>query len=161
MSVLIRSMKPSDVDAVLSIAAGLPQAPQWQRVGYEAALESADTGRRVMLVAEAAAAEPAGSGLAGFAVASMVPPEAELESIGVDAGYQRRGIGRELLARIVGACRARGCREIILEVRASNDAAQALYRAAGFRPAGRRTGYYSFPAEDALIFRRELVSGEK
>jgi len=156
MSVLIRNMKPADLDAVFSIATYLPQAPQWPRSGYDRALETAETGRRIALVAEIAPGETA-----GFAILSMVPPEAELESIGVAAPFQRRGIGRALLAYIYGECMAHGCTDLILEVRESNQAAQALYRAAGFQLSGRRPGYYSFPAEDALLFRRELVSPEK
>jgi ribosomal-protein-alanine N-acetyltransferase len=156
MSVLIRSMQPADLDAVLGIAAGLPQAPQWSRYQYEAVLETANTGHRVALVAEVAPGEPA-----GFAVLSILPPEAELESIGVATQFQRRGVARALLANIFGECLAHGCTELILEVRASNDAAQSLYRAAGFQFVGRRPGYYSFPQEEALLFRRELVPQEK
>jgi ribosomal-protein-alanine N-acetyltransferase len=156
MSVLIRSMQPADLDAVLSIAVDLPQAPQWSRYQYETVLETAETGHRVALVAEIAPGR-----LAGFAVLSMLPPEAELESIGVASQFQRRGIARALLAFVFGECLAHGCTELILEVRASNSAAQALYRAAGFQVAGRRPGYYSFPQEDALQFRRPLVPPEK
>ena len=38
-----------------------------------------------------------------------------------------------------------------LEVRASNEAALALYRRFGFVPEGVRKGYYSKPIEDALV----------
>jgi ribosomal-protein-alanine N-acetyltransferase len=38
-----------------------------------------------------------------------------------------------------------------LEVRASNDVAQALYRSFGFEVAGRRPRYYSDDGEDALV----------
>jgi ribosomal-protein-alanine N-acetyltransferase len=38
-----------------------------------------------------------------------------------------------------------------LEVRASNEAAQALYRAYGFEVAGRRPRYYTDDGEDALV----------
>ena len=38
-----------------------------------------------------------------------------------------------------------------LEVRASNEAAQALYRAFGFDVAGRRARYYTDDGEDALV----------
>jgi ribosomal-protein-alanine N-acetyltransferase len=42
-------------------------------------------------------------------------------------------------------------RELGLEVRVSNAAAQGLYRARGFRMAGLRRGYYHSPEEDALL----------
>jgi ribosomal-protein-alanine N-acetyltransferase len=156
MNVLIRRMQPADLDAVLSIAAELPQAPQWSRYQYESVLETAETGHRVALVAEVAPGEPA-----GFAVLSILPPEAELESIGVATQFQRLGVARTLLANIFSECLEHVCTELILEVRASNDAAQSLYRAAGFQFVGRRPGYYSFPQEDALLFRRDFVSPQK
>ena len=45
----------------------------------------------------------------------------------------------------------KGLRTLVLEVRVSNFAAQALYRAHGFRLAGLRRGYYRDSGEDALI----------
>jgi len=45
---------------------------------------------------------------------------------------------------------------VLLEVRASNAAAQALYTAAGFVADGRRPGYYP-DGEDALLWRLDLV----
>ena len=46
---------------------------------------------------------------------------------------------------------ARGARTVWLEVRPSNQAARALYRAVGFAAAGVRRGYYRRPPEDALV----------
>jgi ribosomal-protein-alanine N-acetyltransferase len=42
---------------------------------------------------------------------------------------------------------------VILEVRASNEAAQLLYRDLGFRIVGRRREYYRLPTEDALVMK--------
>jgi len=39
-------------------------------------------------------------------------------------------------------------------VRASNTAAQALYRQFAFEPIGVRSRYYTHPVEDAVIMRR-------
>jgi ribosomal-protein-alanine N-acetyltransferase len=44
-----------------------------------------------------------------------------------------------------------GVRRATLEVRRSNVAAQRLYAGAGFSVVGVRSGYYTQPAEDALI----------
>jgi ribosomal-protein-alanine N-acetyltransferase len=41
--------------------------------------------------------------------------------------------------------------EVYLEVRESNQSAQALYLSSGFRPVGQRAGYYRNPKEDALV----------
>jgi len=47
----------------------------------------------------------------------------------------------------------RGVAEAILEVRASNEAAQLLYRDLGFSFVGRRRDYYRLPTEDALVMK--------
>jgi ribosomal-protein-alanine N-acetyltransferase len=43
---------------------------------------------------------------------------------------------------------------IVLEVRASNEAAIRLYSARGFEKIGVRRNFYNNPREDALIMRR-------
>ena len=56
---------------------------------------------------------------------------------------------------------ARGATAVTLEVRASNEAAQALYRRFGFLPVGTRKGYYRHPDEDALVlWAHEVDTGE-
>ena len=65
-------------------------------------------------------------------------------------------MARLLLGELIATCRARGVREVGLEVRASNAAAQALYRTHGFRLTGLRRDYYRRPDEDALLMARSL-----
>lgn len=52
-------------------------------------------------------------------------------------GARRRGIGRALFAATVGFARAREYRKFVIQVRASNGAAQAFYQSLGFAPCGR------------------------
>ena len=144
----VRRMRDSDVDAVLALAAVLPTAPHWPREAYLAALDSPMRNVQV-------AVTPAGE-LLGFAVTSMVPPEAELESIAVVAVWQLWGIARHLLQVLSGELAAAGVTELLLEVRASNEAALAAYRALGFAQTGLRRGYYAHPAEDAVQMRRTI-----
>ena len=72
---------------------------------------------------------------------------------------RRRGLGSFLLRLAMDLAARRGAREAFLEVREGNLAARALYRSAGFTEAGRRSGYYTRPSEDALLLRRPLSSG--
>jgi ribosomal-protein-alanine N-acetyltransferase len=52
-----------------------------------------------------------------------------------------------------------GCRQAVLEVRASNHAAQRLYSRFGFAPVAVRKGYYADNDEDAIImFLDDLTS---
>ncbi len=147
----IRRMTAVDVDAAVALAAALPAAPQWALAAYVAALDPAMRPMRVTLAAETVDGE-----LAGFAVASFVPPEAELESIAVAAAYQRQGIARRLFAGLARELAAAGVTGILLEVRVSNAAALATYRALGFEQAGVRRNYYAEPDEDAVLMRRGI-----
>jgi ribosomal-protein-alanine N-acetyltransferase len=91
--------------------------------------------------------------LASWRGKSSAPPALKPRG---NAGRRRRGIGQALLEAGLAAVRSRGGREVFLEVRASNAAAQALYLGHGFRPAGRRRGYYQRPSEDALVLHLAL-----
>jgi ribosomal-protein-alanine N-acetyltransferase len=80
-------------------------------------------------------------GPAGFSLARCVADEAELLLIAVDPGSQRSGIGQSLLDNFIATVRHWGATKLHLEVRDGNPAV-AMYRAAGFIPAGRRRNYY-------------------
>jgi len=146
----IRCMSPEDLDRVMEIAASLKDAPHWTRANYVAALDPASTPRRIALVAEE------GGKVLGLAVASQIPPQAELEIIAVDTHYQRCGLARGLFAELAGRLAGAGATEIHLEVRASNERALRLYRRLGFVETGRRPGYYHDPPEDAVVMRLGL-----
>jgi ribosomal-protein-alanine N-acetyltransferase len=94
--------------------------------------------------------------VAGFAVASLISPQAELESIAVDPAFQRRGVARLLFAALVEEIRAAQGTEVILEARAFNFPALALYAALGFTEIGRRPRYYADPIEDAILMSLRL-----
>ena len=100
--------------------------------------------------------EPARQGgdrILGFAVASLIAPEAELETIAVVAKVQRRGLGALLLRALAEELRKVQVSELNLEVRASNRTAVGFYSAHGFEGAGRRMRYYADPEEDAVLMR--------
>ncbi len=78
---------------------------------------------------------------------------AEVLNLAVVPERRGKGLGKALLDAGLAAVRARGGSEVFLEVRASNDLAQALYASRGFRREGRRRGYYRRPDEDALVLR--------
>lgn len=152
-TVEIRPMTATDLDRILEIAQALPQTPHWARAAWLDALNPDATPRRIALVAEASQAEimQPGRSILGFAVASLLPPQAELETIAVAPQAQRQGIARRLFATLSGQLRAAAITEVTLEVRASNQYAIALYHSLGFIEAGRRPRYYADPVEDAVL----------
>lgn len=148
----IRRLAETDLPRVLKIAESANEAPHWPRQTFVEMLSGEFLLRRIALVAA-----DTGSGEAlGFAVASLVVPEAELESIAVDSAHQRHGIGRRLLSNLVKELRQEGIETLHLEVRASNLAAIGLYSSFGFKETGRRPRYYSDPVEDAVLMTLEL-----
>lgn len=148
----VRRLTAADVPRVMEIAASLPEAPHWPETAYLDALNPESTPRRISLVASG----PERGCVEGFAVASLLPPQAELESIAVAAESQRKGLARILFKALVDELRTTGVIEITLEVRASNRAAVAFYRSAGFSQSGLRRAYYADPIEDAVLMRLQF-----
>ena len=97
--------------------------------------------------------DPAG----GVVLARVAADEAEILTLAVAPGARRQGRARALLSAAMARAAAAGALSMALEVGAANTAAQALYRAAGFTPVGRRTRYYP-GGEDALVMRAALPS---
>lgn len=143
----LRRMRKDDLESVVAIAASSKEAPQWAPAAYLAALEPSSMPRRIALVAE----DSASGSILGFAVASVLPPQAELESIAVAAASQRRGVGRALFSALADELRAAAVSEFMLEVRASNLQAIGFYRSLGWLETGRRPRYYHDPEEDAVL----------
>lgn len=93
----------------------------------------------------------------GYAGLCVYAEEAFIQTIGVAADQQRRGIGRTLLRALIAEADERDATALLLEVRADNVAAQALYAVHGFVPVGLRKGYYQPSGADAVVMRRERV----
>ena len=96
------------------------------------------------------------NGIIGWYAVRQIPPEAELQKIGVRKEHRRRGAGSCLLAHLIRQMTGLGNESLFLEVRSKNVPALCLYQKHGFVEIGRRPGYYSKPEDDALILRRNL-----
>jgi [ribosomal protein S18]-alanine N-acetyltransferase len=84
--------------------------------------------------------------------------ETHLVLLAVHSDFRQQGLGGAILLELLTYARNRGSNYATLEVRASNQAAIALYEKFGFQTAGRRPNYYrdasSNDSEDALILWR-------
>ncbi len=100
----------------------------------------------------------AGQEVLGYAGLFVLAPDADVQTIAVAPSAQGRGLGRELLQVMITAAQVDGASAIMLEVRAGNSSAIALYEHAGFTRIHVRKAYYP-DGEDALILRRELGGG--
>ena len=95
--------------------------------------------------------------LAGYLMAWRLDAEMHLGNLAVAPAYQRRGVGQALLAWLLETGERAGIERITLEVRATNFAAQELYRRFGFQAVALRRGYYQDTGEDALVLLRDLA----
>ncbi len=157
VQILVRRMGEADLEPVIAIATCLKNAPHWPREAYLSALDPDSTPRRIALVAETGprssptGGEAAGRRVVGYLITSVLGRQAELESVAVSAAEQRRGIGRKLFFAMVKELPGAGVREVLLEVRSSNQEALDFYHSLGWRETGRRPGYYADPEEDAVL----------
>ncbi len=130
-------------EADLPSVVALEEAQGWPMGGSESSLGAslADPAAAVFGLMERDAPAEQG-GLVGYAVAARLPFEAELQALLVDETRRGQGLARQLLAAVVDQARDWGSERLLLEVRAGNAAAIALYRRAGFQEDGLRRGYY-------------------
>ena len=143
----LRRMVIDDVAAVVAVEVAATAFP-WNHSQFVASLLENDDATVVEVEDD----------VAGFALFRQVLDESTLLNIAVHPDHQRSGYGRLLLERGLLAQAAKGVDTCFLEVRVSNERAQALYRSLGFAIVGERKNYY--PAkqgrEHALIMSRHL-----
>lgn len=144
---LYRRMMARDLDSVMAIENRVYTHP-WTRGNF---LDSMTAGHHCWI------ANVRGT-IVGYSVAAIAAGEAHLLNLSIAAEWQRRGLGAELLRFMLKLTRDYAAERVFLEVRPSNIAARALYRAAGFVEIGTRRGYY--PAqhgrEDAIVLEHAL-----
>jgi ribosomal-protein-alanine N-acetyltransferase len=140
--VVVDPMRLEDVPAVHEIERLSFRTP-WPAHAFEQELRGNRLARYVVA--------RAGDTVAGFAGVWLMVDDAHVTTFGVHPDWRRQGIGRHLLVNLYELSVALGARQMTLEVRVSNGAAQALYRSLGFEIVGRRPHYYTDDGEDALV----------
>ncbi|MBM9459743.1 ribosomal protein S18-alanine N-acetyltransferase [Nocardioides sp. zg-536] len=142
----MRPATPADVPAIVALEAeAFPLDPWSHNLVSEGVRDALPT------VSYLVAEEPgSGEGLVGYAVLSLVVPDAELQRIAVVPHCRRSGTGAALLAAVREHAADAGATRLLLEVREDNAAAIALYAAHGFAELGRRPRYYR-DGTDAIV----------
>lgn len=139
--ILLRLLGPGDATALADLEA---------RVFDDAW----DSGRFVALLGQdrfLAAGAFDGPRLCAYLTAYSLAGELEIVNVAVEGALRGQGLGGALLRFVLDRAARRGVGRIVLEVRAGNAPALALYRSCGFRRIGLRPGYYAGSGEDALI----------
>ena len=95
-----------------------------------------------------------GDKIVGYCLYQVMFEQSEILRIGTHPDYQRQGIASQLFAKLNKQLEMLKVERLLLEVRADNAPAIALYERQGFLTIHQRRGYYSQPnqpASDALI----------
>ncbi len=98
--------------------------------------------------------------LLAFCLHQQILDELHVLQMATHPQHRRRGHGSALLGGLLQAARARGCAEMLLEVRSGNLPAVALYESLGFTRLAVRARYYQDNGEDALVMRCALAGDD-
>ena len=125
-AVTVEPAEDADIDPLLAIESSVFPTDRLDRRGFRHSVRSPTID---MLVA-VANGTPTGYAMVHRRSNSDL---GRLTSIAVASEAAGQGLGRALLGAAEAAARAHGCRRLRLEVRADNEAAQALYERAEYR----------------------------
>lgn len=142
---VIRAAAPADAQQMAALDKICFTVP-WSLESFEQELTVND--KAIYIVAEI------DGQLAGYAGMWQILDEGHITNVAVSPEHRRQGIAAAVLNTLIVEGGRRGISAFTLEVRASNMAAQELYRGFGFQTAGIRPGYYEDNKEAALIMWR-------
>ncbi|HMM27525.1 MAG: ribosomal protein S18-alanine N-acetyltransferase [Chloroflexota bacterium] len=162
----LRPMTTDDIPQVLKIDHASFTTP-WSARTYEFEINNRDSSHLVVVEAAGAGAPrtngwrglaarlrssgPTAFEIAGYGGCWLIAGEAHISTIAVAPDYRGRGLGELLLAAMLRRALNLSGEYSVLEVRASNLTAQALYQKYHYQVVGRRRGYYRDDGEDALL----------
>lgn len=148
--VTLRDMTADDVTAVEVLERRLFPVDAWPMQMFFDELAQVDTRRYVVAEADGQ--------IVAYAGLMCIEPIADVQTIAVVPEFEGKGIGSAILTELIEESRRRGAVEVLLEVRADNPRAQALYVRFGFEQIHVRRRYYR-DGTDALIMRLTLTEG--
>ena len=146
MSATLTRMRWWHIDDVLPLEEELFVDDRWTARTYWSELAQLDT-RHYLVAVD-------GDEVVGYAGLCDYPDEAFVQTIAVAKPAQGSGLGAQLLQALLDEAARRGQQRVLLEVRADNHRAIALYERFGFRRTGLRRGYYQPSGSDALVMTR-------
>src|SRR6478736_5656544 len=93
----------------------------------------------------------------GYLCYWIVFEELRLMNLAVIESMRHRGIARSLVSTALQTGISHSAHRAVLEVRASNQAAQRLYEGFGFSQTAIRPKYYATPEEDAVLMELDPI----
>ena len=89
--------------------------------------------------------------LVGMLILWKIIDEAHIATLATHPEYRRQGIAKQLLVTALEQAYQEGALSALLEVRAGNETAKAMYLKLGFEVVGCRERYYKDNSEDAIL----------
>jgi ribosomal-protein-alanine N-acetyltransferase len=99
-----------------------------------------------------------GRAVIGFLGLMAIDEDVHVNTIATDPAHRSNGVATALLLEGIDGVLAMGGRHLTLEVAATNEGAQALYRRFGLAPVGVRRGYYAGGVDAIVMWCRDLDS---
>jgi len=155
---IIQAATLEDLPHILHIEEACFSAP-WTRKMLEAEL-SGNPFAHFLLAKQAPLGHIGSVSIFGYLCYWIVFEEVRLMNLAVIESMRHKGIARALVMQALEAGVAQAAMRAVLEVRASNLAAHALYRGLGFRDMTTRPKYYTNPIEDALLMELDPIVSE-
>jgi [ribosomal protein S18]-alanine N-acetyltransferase len=147
LPVRVELMSEADLEPVLAIEY-LSFTSPWPRDIFLGELRGSDVAQ--LFVARILGGDQQGR-VAAYSCTWIIADEMHITSFAVHPQFRRQHVGQQLLAGVLARALESGCRQAVLEVRASNHGAQRLYSRFGFAPVAVRKRYYADDNEDAII----------
>lgn len=144
---LVRPVCLEDIEAIWDIEVASFSMP-WSRKAFIGELRDNEYARYFCL-------ELNGT-IIGYMGLWLILDEGHITNVAIAPDYRGQGWGEYLMRYVMSAMKKEGMVRMTLEVRVTNNIAQALYRRLGFVTAGIRKGYYADNGDDALIMWAEL-----
>ena len=135
-------MKPAsinDIEEIYNIENNTNTHP-WSKENFESSI-NAGNGSLILKIE---------GNIVGYAFFSIAGSDSHLLNITVSKDHQKKGFGKKILEKVLGAT------VIFLEVRVSNELAISFYEKYGFKRDAIRYNYYNGnPKEDALLMSKQ------
>lgn len=145
-SIQVRRMEIEDILAVVHLELECFSVP-WSAVALEESCKEDIYSFFVALLEDK---------IIGYAGIYYTCEEGNITNVAVGEQWRTRGVATMLLENIFEDAARRKCKEIYLEVRASNKKAISLYEKMDFILLGIRKKFYEKPTEDALLLCKKL-----
>ncbi|WP_245635970.1 ribosomal protein S18-alanine N-acetyltransferase [Herbiconiux solani] len=149
----LRRAQEGDLDAIMALEEASFESDAWSRESMRRELTHPECYYLVGLDAEH---PDAVEGYAGL-LCPRGTGDADIQTITVSESSRGKGLGRQLMGRLLEEAASRGARKVFLEVRADNPVAHGLYLDLGFTDIAVRPRYYQPDGVDAIVMQLDVV----